>query len=1146
MRFTAIILLTACLQVSANSYSQAITLSLKNAPLEKIFMEIEKQVGYSFVYARTQLEKTKNIDVELTNVSLEKALAVIFQDQPLIFTIQKKFIVIKNKKGPTIPFDLARISIKGKIVNDKGEPMAGVTVTIKGTIIRTATNEQGEFTLTGVDTSAILVITGANIESTEWKVNNKTTPVITVKTKVTELGKVTVTTAMGIEKQTKELGYSVTRVSGEELNRTNPTNVLTALAGRVTGLNISTMSTDMNPKMRVLLRGIRSLTSNTTNQPLFVLNGSPLSFGSGQNAADMVLDFINNINPNDIDNVTVIKGANGAALYGPEGVNGVIVITTKKGNKGKPIVSLRNSTAFNQIDWRNINFFQTQFGSGGNLLDQFGNGLYDPLGTSGFWGPAYNGEMVPIGRPDEEGNMQYVPYRYTNDRRHFFQTAISNQTNLSVSQADAKAELYFNLGYTRQTGTLPKDKQSRAVISLNTARHLGKVSLRINMNYTRTIGDRGPNIETESFAPHIPITSYKNYLTDRWSDRNHYWSDIEENPYERVDRLRTKRVTNALFGNLEIVFRPFHWLTVTDRVGLNYSGFTEKGITGPLYYSNFAKTSGRSISSRDRFASVSETMTSDYSINNDLLITGLHKKGDFNFRTLVGGNVRENQDKYLGVNSGELAIPVYNISFAQRQTSASEVSNVSRSFSFFGSASIGYKDRVFLEITGRDDWDSKLAVSARGKNFYYGANTSVVLTEVIPALSKIKWLSTARLRASVTRTANMNIEPHQSQRLYNLANHYPYGPLVSYLQYGGFPNPQLKPENVISQEYGGSFSFFKNRIVLDFAYYTQVNDGMILPKLNSSFSAAPTTANAGKFRNYGWEMELKVDPLFKLPNGFSCTIQGGIAFNDNKVLSLYGDTTYVAYGMPDMGVVARLGHRAFEYMTFDWQRDPAGRVVVDGTTGMPSVDYSIPKYSGRIFPKYIANMNLNLSWKNLHLGVLAEYRGGHNLYDGFSKNNLVSGRHPLTTQNGRQRFIFPNSVIGDGSGHYRENTDVLVQSAGRDLYNRYGAVSGLFVTSSAFWKIRELTLSYDWTMNSRWAQKLNLGLYCRNPFAFYPNGNMIGDPELVSSGLQFDRSQAANGNVGVGAPRNIDGAFTDFQKEPGAFLYGFTVMVVFK
>jgi hypothetical protein len=316
MRWTAFFLLIAGLKVSATGYTQTITLNERDVTLQMVFVEIYNQTGYQFFYKDELLNKAGKIDIVVKDATLDQVLAICFKDKPFTYTIVNKAIVVMAKEEQLLKQVYPPpIDVKGKITNDKGEPVVA-TVAVKGTSLITTSNEKGEFALKGIDANAVLVISAVSIETREINVQGKVNLLISVKAKVSE-EKVVMVTAYGIEKRTKELGYSATKISAEEINRTSPANLLTGLTGKVSGLSISTTGAGINPQIRVLLRGIRSFGETTNNLPLFILNGAPLSFGADQNAANVMMDFINNINPNDIESVNILKGANGAALYGP-------------------------------------------------------------------------------------------------------------------------------------------------------------------------------------------------------------------------------------------------------------------------------------------------------------------------------------------------------------------------------------------------------------------------------------------------------------------------------------------------------------------------------------------------------------------------------------------------------------------------------------------------------------------------------------------------------------------------------------------------------------------------------------------------------------------------------------------------------------
>ncbi|QEH40642.1 SusC/RagA family TonB-linked outer membrane protein [Chitinophaga sp. XS-30] len=1157
MKLTAILLITALLGAHASVRSQTVTFTGQRADLRKIFSVIEEQTGYVVFYNIGLLKDAKPVTVSAQDMPLDLFLNKILYQQSLNYNFNNKTIVL-FRDADIIARLHAQIPVltdlKGQVLDMEGNPVPGATIAVKGSSKATSALGDGSFALTGIPDDVTIIISAVGFTPTEIGIRNgipfkkgKTGNVSPrddggwmirlVKSDI-KLNEVQIT-AYNIEKRTKELGYSIARVSGEEINKANSGNVLTGLIGKVSGMTITTQSSDMTPEMRILVRGIRSFGQNSNNQPMFILNGAPLSFGTDQSAAQQVMSFINNINPADIDNVTVLKGANGTALYGPEGINGVIIITTKKGQMGKPAINFRNNTSFQRVDYRRERRQRT-YGIGSGLTDEFGNGIYDARSTYG-WGPAYDGSMVPIGYPDENGELQRVPYRDTKDARKFFQVAKTVRNNLSFSSSDARSSFYLGLGHAMQTGLLPKDKQNQSTILLNTSRNFGVIDIRLNINYAHTSDDRGPDITSNvrGLPTFIPILQYSDYINDHWSHQDRYWNGIS--PYQQIDNRRTRSTVNAVSGNLILEVKPFSWLSIRDQPGINYTGTYAKSTSAPLYFSDFAAQDYNKM--YDRFATVGEDMSVSTSINNDFVISTIHHPGNFLIRTNVGNTIRENYYKQLKAGA-ELVVPVYNLAFTSYGLFPEEVAVLSRSWSLFGNVTAGYKDRIFLELTGRNEWDSKRAKIARGQDMYFGVNTSAVLSEIFPSLRDWKWLTTARLRASVAQSANMNIVPYQAERTLGLMGGYPYQDnstgdyLLGYAFYPGNPNPLLKPERVISQEYGGNFSFLNDRITVDATYYYQRNNSVILNVDNAWLSGYPSIDNAGSFRNNGFEFDLKVDPLFQLPNKMALSVEGRFAINDNKVLYLtdvYGGLFPVSDGAGQK-YYAQEGSQAFSFAFRDWVRDPQGRVIVDKVTGLPEAQgYEEFSLRGRTLPKYAASVGLNFNWKNFSASILLDYLGGYE--HKFSTDyDLWAGLHTLTTLNGRERFVFPHSVYDDGFGKYVENKDVVVNSANQELYSRFEQVSLHGLTSAAFWKLREVAFQYVLPFKRGILKDVTCSLYGRDLFSIYPRSNINGDPGLIKGPGQRQFSSV---------PNNLSGGSSDNTALPGTVLYGFTAGLKF-
>lgn len=1144
MKLTTVFLIATILQVSASTFAQKVTLSGRSIPLSTVLRQIRIQTGYNLLWNENDLDPGQNIDVSFENAALDQVLKSCLAGSGLTYEIKDKTILITRGRSriiKSIVDYLESINVSGIVVNEKGAPMPGTTVKVKGIDKSTLTDSNGKFTLNNVDQDALLLFSFLGyrkIEIAAGKVNSK----VIMTPEITSLDEVKVTTAYGIERNKRELGYSVAKVSGDDLTKANSGSLLMGLTGKVSGLNIMSESSSMSPQMHILIRGIRSFGESSNNQPLFIFNGSPLSFGSDGDSGQQAVDFINNLNPADIEDVTVLKGANGTALYGPEGVNGVIVITTKKVKIGVVAVNVKTNQSFNRIDWR-YQDEQKQYGKG-NATSIFGGQ------DISSWGPAYNGQLVPIGYPDANGKYQMVPYSYNNDRHKFFNVASTNRTNVSLANGGANSNLYLGIGHLDQTGLLPGDKQNQTSVLYNASNKVGQaLDLGLTINFAQTNSDRGADVtqdilETPSF---IPLLNYKDYRNSYWGSADNYWNGI--NPYAKLASARQKQTDNVFNGNMFANVKILPWLSVKDQLGAIYNSRRQKTNAEPFTFSDYARVDPAKRSDTD-------PTTADYvgtalTLNNDFIISALTQTDDFVFRGSVGNSIRDIYSKILKTNAS-LVIPIYNDIYARSDygIGADETTMQQRNISAFGTASMGYKDRFFLELTARNEWDSKEAKVARGKDFYFGGNSSIVLKEVVPFLKKQDWLSAFRLRVSLVRTANLNIEPQQSERRFYVVFPYPYTSStgVSTLAYGvqTNPNPNIKPEKIWSQEYGVEIGILKNRVRFDATYYTQVNDGVILKVRVPPYSGFPDYDNAGKIRNKGLEFDLTLDPLVDFSGGPRISLSGRLSYNNNKVLKVSDvyNGVFIAQD-PSTGLIyyAKEGETAFQYGVYDFKRSPGGSVIVDKVSGIPTYDYLNPQIKGKTLPVYQGGLTLNVAYKHFTLSTQADYSAGNDHQ--FSSRSILNGTSSFTLLTNRQPFIYPNSVIEDIPGHYIKNTEIAMSDAGQNFFSQASYANINSIRSASFWKIREVALQYDAAPNKKFIKSMTAGLYVRDLFAFYPKSNIFGDPVgsygpglnngFIQSLGQRTQSQTNNLVGGSSTPNTL----------PGTFMYGFTLGLTF-
>jgi TonB-linked SusC/RagA family outer membrane protein len=1145
MKITTFFILLAIMSASAGIKAQSINLSERNTSLQRVLEKIRIQSGYDLVGDSKLIKAGKPVSINLKNGNLQDALKLVFSNQELSFEIENKTILVKGKESSFWEEIVARlklIDINSRIVDDKGTVLPGATVKIKGTGRVTTTDKDGTFTLKGVDEHAILSISFIGFTTLEIEAGKINGPV-TLQYMVSKLDEVTVTTAYGIERSKKELGYSVAKVSGADITKANSGSILMGLEGKVSGMNIMAQSSEMSPKMKILLRGIRSFGSSSNNQPLFIFNGAPLSFGSDGDAGEQALDFINNLNPADVEDVTILKGANGAAMYGPEGVNGVIIITTKKVKQGEMSVNARVNTSYNRLDWR-PRAEQHTFGVGDGIGNLGGRALDN-------WGPAYDGKLISIGYPDKNGLYQQVPYTDRDDRHKFFNVGTTTRSNVSLAQGDPTGSYYLGLGYTTQTGLLPGDKQDQVNVLYNSVKRFGKIAdVQLNMNFSKSSSDKGTDVTAAvvNMPSFIPLLSYKDYQNSYWGSTDNYW--LGRNPYAALGMERTIGRNIAFNGSLIATLKPTSWFNIKDQVSMLYAERNSKTNEEPVVFSDFARVDP--LKAYDIQPGTSDSFIAGTTVNNDILLSSVNKAGDFLIRGTLGNTIRNTFTKQL-LTAANLIIPVYNDIFARKDegVAAQEADVMQRTISAFGNISVGYKDKIFLEVTGRDEWDSKRAKVARGKDLYFGANSSFVMKELVPYLKDLDWLSNFRLRLSATKTANMNIAPQQSELIFNLAGGYPYTNPTTGTSVLGYavqvnPNPFLKPEKVFSQEYGTEIGLFNNRIKFDAAYYHQVNDGVIMEVGVPEWSAYPDIDNAGRFQNSGWEFDLNLSPLIDFGNGININLIGRLSINNNKVLQVSDiyNGTFIARD-PNGGAeyYARVNHSAFEFPVIDWKRDPNGNVIVDKNSGMPTADTQNPKPMGRTLPVYQGGFTLNFNYKRFSLSTQADYSAGNDHL--FDANAISSGISGLTLLNNREVFIFPNSVIEDSPGHFVKNTGVAVSSAGKDLFSRFAAASINSVSSASYWKLREVSITYDLPLKTKWIKRCTASIYGRDLFSLYPRSNIYGDP-VASQGPGIKPATTVTGaGVSASSSSNVAGGSSDPNTIPGTVLYGFTLGVTF-
>jgi len=1001
-------------------------------------------------------------------------------------------------------------TVTGTVIDEKGTPIPFASILIQGTSKGTTSNEQGRFTI-DAQAGAVLVISATGMEAETITV--KAASNYSVSLKKSGILDEVVVTALGIRRKPKELGYSASTIKNEQITAANNPNLAGALTGKISGLMVTNVNSSVQSNTRVVLRGNRSITGN--NQALIVVDGVPVP--------NNTLDYLN---PNDIESVTTLKGGQAATLYGSDGVNGAIVINTKKGRSGRNVVSYTTSANFEQVSF--MPEFQNSFGNGsgyGSTTEQnfrtFENQSY---------GDRYDGSRRALGRVTEDGDTLMVPYSARpNEKRKVWDVGSVIQNDISIAGGDEKSSFYLSFQDALTAGVVPGDSRRRDAFRFNGSRTIGKLKAGFQATYVQDRFDRtNSNFYSDvlNAAAHVPLTELRDWRTNKFASPNGYYNDYVNNPWFNLDNQRWRGNSKSFNGSFDLQYNPVDWFGATYRLGLVNSNLEEKITTGQFLYSDWARNSayvpapwsndydGINRALSDILGGVRDRINSANRVNSDLLVTF---KKDFNNITtnlILGSNIQERTTNYFNVQSGSIVIPeLYNIANRTGELSGDQTYTKQRKYGFYGDLTVGLNDYLFLHTAARRDGTSLFFKEGADKSsyqyWYYGADLSFVATDAIPSL-KTGLLEYLKLRAGYNRNANDNIGAYALDLVYNLGAGFPYGSLPGTTVDNTFPSGSLKPEFVKSLEGGFEASFWKNRINFDFTYYHQVSDGQIIDvDMSAGTGYRRARLNAGRLDNKGFEAELKIQAL--KTRDLSWEMNFNYSYNDNVVKSLYGDMAGLSLGnsfvetggVTTASIFADKGSSYPLLKVTAFQRDSLGRIVINPSTGYP-IRATEMMPIGRTIPKHNLGITTRVNYKNFSLSATAEYRGGYYVFHGLGSTMTFTGVAAVTAKYGRENFVLPNSSYDDGTGKYVANTSIAVADGHWSFWDNHFKFAGEnFVTKGDFWKLREVNLSYSLPASvvskMRFLKSASISLIGRNLLTLLPKDNVYTDPEFANT-----------------------------------------------
>ncbi|MGB8492425.1 MAG: TonB-dependent receptor plug domain-containing protein, partial [Bacteroidales bacterium] len=584
----------------------------------------------------------------------------------------------------------------------------GVAVSVTGTTIGAIADVDGKYSIPNVPVAAkTLTFSYIGMITQVVQINDRSVIDVVLEPSVVGLNEVLVT-AFGIKRESKEVGVATAQVSSQQLTQAGVSNVVNGLTAKVSGLQINTVNNGVNPDTRITLRGNRHFLAS--NQALIVLDGVPIS-----------ADYLNSINPGDIANVTVLKGASASALYGNEASNGVIVITTKRGEGEKPVINVSNITTFESVSY--LPKLQTRFGSGSgedtvNALPQYTFWIGRDRNTDPYtsyenqsYGPEYNGQEVILGGVIADGSYQMVRYSpVKNQTKKFFDTGVTVQNDVSYSVGTDKSSFYLSAQDVRKTGIIPHDKYSRSGIRVSGTRTTGIFHADYSVGFTQTNTDvsgdepyqqRPVYWQVLNTPTQVDVTNYEDVVNNKFANHNGYFNAYYFNPYWQINYSRYKYRFNDLLGSALISLKPVTWLTLSYRPGITYTitnrTYFRDGATFNAYMKSDPWQAGH-VATSSPFAGVAN----DYLLDNiiltgDLLIEADNKFGGFTSRVILGNSVYSNKYRYLEVDNNSIVIPLlYNVSNRLGEPGVIETVNNRNSIGLFADVTLGYKDIAFL------------------------------------------------------------------------------------------------------------------------------------------------------------------------------------------------------------------------------------------------------------------------------------------------------------------------------------------------------------------------------------------------------------------------------------------------------------------
>jgi len=1016
-----------------------------------------------------------------------------------LLTVLFLLIVVLPSKGMA-----QQRNISGTVKAEDQTPLPGVTISVKNTNRITQTDANGDFSIQAA-TGETLVITYVGYTAQELKIANSSIFPVVLRASGNNMSEVVVT-ALGIRKEQKALGYSVSNLSAQELMKNKNTNIVNSLAGKVPGVNITQFGGSAGAGASITIRGGTSTSEGRQNQPLFVVDGiiydnsTTVTGNTGTDGLSRSNTTFSNrvmdINPEDIESLSILKGAAAAALYGSRAADGVVIITTKKGAEGRVTVSVNSKIS---TSWANkLPEAQTVFGAG----IYSSNGVLSTTNTYSSWGlktPADSSVYDNIG--------------------NFFQKGIIYDNNVNVSGGTKNGSFYLSGSNFRQTGIVPGTAYEKTTFRFNGEQKYGRLTLNANAAYSNANTDRtlttaglyGSGVGSMQSLYNWPQTyDIKNYINPNGTQHRIYAGTLAlendiDNPYWIINQdeltSQTRRFTGGVSGN----FKMTTWWDVTGRLGYDQYSTNDYTFIAP----------GSAVAPLYQNGRLSKDMV-DYTYITTTVMSNFHKRfGDFDTHLMLGTTQESfstlNQNHW-GYNFNTPGTYSFN-TMATTNKFFTDATTKKRLVGAYGEVGVSWKDLVYLTATGRNDWSSTLPIENQSY-FYPSVSGSFVFTNLLPTNTI---LSYGKLRASWARVGK-DANPYATKTAVN--------PPITIGNYTGLGNqyysgnPDLIPEIQSSWEVGGEFRFLNGRIGLDYTYYNSETQNQIgQPRLAQSGGFIFSTLNSGSVLNKGMEIQVTGKPIVQ--KDFSWDAMLNFSYNQGRLGAFIPGVAYFyptdaqfgtvkAASIPNSYFLGMTGQPYLREVDSKGQEIANGRYQVDPSTGLYKPNMNNPVVGNRE-PDFIGGFNNTLRYKRLSLSFLLDLRKGGDVFNGTEYFMVLNGLSKNTLQNDRKSVTVTGVNSSTGAAFDQTYTSGQSYTIGtttrtgdymiQQYWQNYAANSYNFITSVNWLKLRSLSLTYDFTTMLK-SQKVIRGISATavgtNLFTWTNYKGM--DPEVSAAG----------------------------------------------